>query len=306
MRAIKVLAFLLLTSVLGYSQTEKLSKDDYIIYSVKEGKVVEPSAIIADLANYDVLFYGEQHTDIITHNVQSMLLQMIYEKYGNKATLSMEMFDRDVQYIVDEYLNGFIKEGYFNKDARCWPNYKDYRPMVEFAKAKKLHLIAANAPFRYVTLVNKYGLDTLMLLSEQAKKAMAPIPYNLASGAYAEKLKNLGKEDSDKKKKKTEMPDSSKTKKYDVIPGHSLWDCTMAYSVFQYHKANPESKIFHLNGSFHTEEYFGIFQRLKEYDPTIKLLVITSIAYGKKLTNIDFEKDKKMGDYIIYTKTKPE
>ncbi len=306
MRVIKVFAFLLLTSVFGYSQTEKLSKDDYIIYSVKEGKVVEPSVIIADLANYDVLFYGEQHTDLITHKIQSMLLQMAYEKYGEKTVLSMEMFDRDVQYIVDEYLNGFIKEGYFNKDARCWPNYNDYRPMVEFAKAKKLHLIAANAPFRYVTLVNKYGLDTLMLLSEQAKKAMAPIPYNLASGAYAEKLKNLGKEDSDKKKKKREMPDSSKTKKYDVIPGHSLWDCTMAYSIFQYHKEHPDSKIFHLNGSFHTEEYFGIFQRLKEYDPNIKLLVITSIAYGKKLTNIDFEKDKKMGDYIIYTKTKPE
>ncbi|OFX17581.1 MAG: hypothetical protein A2033_04575 [Bacteroidetes bacterium GWA2_31_9] len=293
----------------SFSQIIDISKGDYIIYSAKEGKIVEPSAIIDDFANYNVMFYGEQHNDVITHNVQYMLLQMIYEKYGDKTALSMEMLDRDVQYILDEYLEGFIKESYFQKDSRCWPNYKDYRPMVEFAKSHKFKVIAANAPFRYVNLVNKFGLDTLMLLSEQAKKAMAPLPYGLADGDYAEKLRNLGKDDSSKKKSKTKtmpMPDSTKTKKYDIIPGHSLWDATMAYSVFQFYKSNPDSKILHLNGSFHTEEHFGIVQRLKEFDSTIKPLVVTSVSSGKKLSDIDFEKYKKDGDYIVFTKTKPE
>lgn len=293
----------------GFAQIKDLSKGDYIIYSVKENKIVDPSVIIEDFANYDVLFYGEQHTDKITHNVQFLLLQLIYEKYGVKTALSMEMFEREVQYIVDEYLNGFIKEEYFIKDARCWGNYKDYRPMVEFVKSKKLELIAANAPFRYVNLVNKFGLDTLMLISEQGKNAIAPLPYNIASGAYEEKLKNLGKEESLKKKEKNKevlTTDSTKTKKYNAIPGHSLWDATMAYSIYQHNKTQPDSKIYHLNGSFHTEEHFGICQRLNEYNPNIKALVITSIAYGKKLTNIDFNKDKKEGDYLIYTKTKPE
>ncbi|OFX46085.1 MAG: hypothetical protein A2046_04300 [Bacteroidetes bacterium GWA2_30_7] len=292
----------------GISQITDISKGEYIIYSVKDGKVVEPSVIIDDFAKYDVMFYGEQHTDIITHNVQYLLLQMIYEKYSHKTALSMEMFDRDVQYILDEYLEGRIKESYFQKDARCWGNYKDYRPMVEFAKAHKFKVIAANAPFRYVNLVNKFGLDTLMLLSEQAKKAMAPLPYEIASGDYAEKLRNLGNDDSPKKKNKMKEITAidSTSKKLDIIPGHSLWDATMAYSVFQYHKANPESKILHLNGSFHTEEYFGIIQRLKEFDASIKPLVVTSVAYGKKLSEINFEKYKKLGDYIVFTKTKPE
>lgn len=294
---------------ISLSQIKDISKGDYIIYSAKEGKIVEPSVIIDDFANYNVMFYGEQHTDVITHNVQYLLLQMIYEKYGDKTALSMEMFDRDVQYIMDEYLNGFIKEGYFQRDSRCWPNYKDYRAMVEFAKNKHFKVIAANAPFRYVNLVNKFGLDTLMLLSDQAKQAMAPLPYGLATGDYAEKLRNLGKEDSSTKKSKKKtmpMPDSTATKKYDIIPGHSLWDATMAYSVYQHNKTNPESKILHLNGSFHTEEHFGIIQRLKEFDANIKPLVITSVSYGKKLTDIDFEKYKKDGDYIVFTKTKPE
>lgn len=296
----------------SFAQLTDPVKGRYIIYSAKKQKIVEPSEVVDDFANYDVLFYGEQHNDIITHNVQYLLLQLIFEKYGDKAVLSMEMFDRDVQYILDEYLGGRIKEGYFIKDSRSWDNYRDYRPMVEFARVKKLKIIAANAPFRYVSLVNKFGIDTLKLLSDQAKLAFAPLPYNFATGDYAEKLRHLGEDDSSKKKnkKKKKMAamataDSAKNKKLNIIPGHSLWDATMAYSVFQYHKSRPESKIFHLNGSFHTEEYFGIIQRLKEYNPDIKTLVVTSVSYGKKINKIDFEKYKNKGDYIIFTKTKP-
>lgn len=312
MKVFKISAIYTLTlsliCITAFSQVSNLKEGDYLIYSTREGKVIEPSKIIEDFESYDVLFYGEQHTDVITHNVQLLLLQLIFEKYGNKTTLSMEMFDRDVQYILDEYLIGRIKESYFTKDSKCWGNYKDYRPMVEFAKTKKFYVIAANAPFRYVSLVNKFGIDTLKILTDQAKQAMAPLPYNIASGDYAEKLRKLGEDEPSKKKKnkKNTPVDSSKTKKINILPGHSLWDATMAYSVYQYHKSHPNSKIFHLNGSFHTEEYFGIFQRLKEFDPNIKLLVITSVAYGKKLKKIDFEKYKKLGDYIIFTKTKPE
>jgi uncharacterized iron-regulated protein len=306
MHLLNTLAIFLFAAIIGHSQSKPLSNKDYIIYSVKEGKIVEPSVIIEDMANYDVLFYGEEHNDAITHRLQFTFLHLLYDKFGSDVALSMEMFDRDVQYILDEYLNGFIKEGYFMKDARCWPNYSDYRSMVEFAKVKSFPVIAANAPFRYVSLVNKYGLDTLMLLSEQAKQAMAPLPYTLASGEYAEKLKNLGKEDDEKKKKKEVMIDTTKIKKFDVIPGHSLWDCTMAYSVYQKHKEKPESKIFHLNGAFHTEEHFGICQRLAEYDPNIKVLVITSQAMGKDFKKINLEEDKKLGDYLIYTRSKPE
>ena len=84
------------------AQDIEISKDDYIIYSVKAKKVVKPRAIIKDFKNYDVLFYGEEHNDSITHRMQTLILQQIFEKYGKKTVLSMEMFDRDVQHILDE------------------------------------------------------------------------------------------------------------------------------------------------------------------------------------------------------------
>lgn len=298
-----IIILLLIFSITVNGQKKK--KVDYLLYSVKSEKLVQLSDIIEDLENYNILFYGEEHNDITTHNVQAELLRMIYEKYSDKTVLSMEMFERDVQFIVDEYFDGLIKEKYFTKDARAWGNYNDYRPMVEFAKKNNLTLIAANAPFRYVNLVSTKGVDTLMMISDRAKEAVAPLPYNIAEGDYKQKLRDLGKSEKEKEKEKADSLQLDTTKQsYDAVLGHSLWDATMAYSIYQHFKTNPDSKVFHLNGKFHTEEHYGIVQRLKEFDENLTSLVITSISDEKKFPHIDFKEYAHLGDYIIFTNPK--
>ena len=91
-------------------------------------------------------FFGEEHNDSVTHYLEQTMLRLLYSKFNDKLTLSMEMFDRDVQTVMDEYLSGAIREKNFTKDARVWSNYRDYKPMVEFAKEKGLHVICANCP----------------------------------------------------------------------------------------------------------------------------------------------------------------
>ena len=139
----------------------------------------------------------------------------------------MEMFDRDVQYIVDEYLTGVIKQSYFEKDTRKWTNYKDYKPMVEYAKANSLKVIAANAPFRYVNVASKGGQEALNKLSDKAKQAIAPLPYKVASGAYEKKLNDMMGGHMPTKKDSI----TGEEKPYMRWDGQSLWDATMAYST---------------------------------------------------------------------------
>ncbi len=292
---ILTLAITFFAFTLSFAQVEneaKLSKSDYILYSVKKGKTVKPKSIIKDMADIDVLFFGEEHNDSIGHRLQTILFKNMFQEFGDRATISMEMFDRDVQHIMDEYLNGIIKKRYFNKDSRKWNNYKDYRPMVEFAKENGLDVICANAPFRYVSVANAKGMDALMDLTDEAKRAMAPLPYTYATGKYADKLNAL----------MAGMNDSTSTKpKYKMIPGQSLWDVTMAYSIYEYLQKNKGSKILHLNGRFHTEEFLGIVGRLKEYDPNISSLVITTVGDEENYPKVDFEKYKHLGDYILFT-----
>ena len=272
------------------SEEVVIQDSNFIIYSVKQKKVVSTSEIIADMKKYDVLLFGEAHDDSITHKMQTLLFQLMYEEYQKEATISMEMFDRDVQSIMDEYLTGKIKKSYFLKDSRKWSNYKDYEPMVEFAKAKGLSVIAANAPFRYVSIATKGGLNALQDLSDRAKTAMAPLPYTYASGLYRDKLDKL-----------MGHTPGEKRPSYDMIPGQSLWDATMAYSIYEYHKKNPSSKIIHLNGRFHSEEYFGIYQRLVEYNKKIKALVVTAVSNATEFPTIKYEDYSYLGDYIIFT-----
>ena len=193
-----------------FSEEKNLSEDNYRIYSVEHSEVVSIERIVEDFGDYDVIFFGEEHNDSVAHYLEYLLLKKLCNKYGTSLTLSLEMFDRDVQVVVDEYLNNKIQEQYFKKDARVWINYKDYRPMIEFAKGEQLDIIAANAPFRYTGIANAKGQESLITLSETAKSFIAPLPYDTATEEYLEKLKEISKQVADSLAKKEEtIPQNS-------------------------------------------------------------------------------------------------
>lgn len=297
-------ASLLLLLMLTPLQTQVTEKN-YRIYSVKLAKEVTLDDIARDVASYDVLFFGEEHNDSAAHYLEARMLEALFQYYGTGVTLSMEMFDRDVQFIVNEYLADGIRERNFTRDARVWKNYRDYRPMVEFAKTNHLDLICANAPTRYTNLAGRKGQSALMELPEESKQYFAPLPYDTAEGKYYEKLMTVTHDapaPMDTSKKQPVMPN---TNAFSMVMGQSLWDATMAHSIARYFAAHTGSKIFQVNGRFHSDEGFAVVTQLKKYSPEIKTLVIScgpddSFATG----NIEWNKFAALGDYIIITDPK--
>lgn len=291
-----------------HAQGENPYADCYKIYSGKHGKLINVDQIIEDFAKYDVIIFGEEHNDAVAHYLELLLFQKLHDRYKGMIALSLEMFDRDVQVVLDEYLNGQITEKHFKKDARAWINYEDYRPLVEFAKTSKIGVIAANAPMRYTNIARTRGQDALLVISETAKSFLAPLPYDTATGEYRKKLLKvqevleplLIKKDSlmpgDKMQKK--MPLAMMV--FKINQGQSLWDATMAYSIIQYREQNKDKKIMHINGKFHSDEYFGVAEQLKRYDPEIKILVISSFP-DDQFPEVDFALHNYLGDYIIMT-----
>lgn len=290
-----VLSFFLIQS---FSQvTEK----NYKIYSTKTNKEVTADSIVEDMKNYDVLFYGEEHNDSVTHYLESKIFELLFMKFGSNLTLSLEMFERDVQTVMEEYLTGGIREKNFIKDARAWNNYKDYRPMVEFAKTNNLPVICANAAGRYTNLAGRKGQGALEKLSKESKKNFAPLPYDTATGKYYEKLMQLtghgAPSPTDTSKKlMPAMPMGA----LNLIVSQSLWDATMAYSISNYWKENKGKKIMQVNGRFHSDEGFAIVTQLKKYSPKIKSLIISAGA-DESFPNIDWANYKELGDYVIIT-----
>lgn len=295
-------------SVSLFAFEKNLGEGDYAVHSVKVNEAVTIDRIVEDFADYDVIIFGEEHNDAVAHYLELLLFQKLHDRYEGMIALSLEMFDRDVQVILDEYLNGQITEKHFRKDARVWINYEDYQPMVEFAKTSKIDVIAANAPMRYTNIARTKGQDALLVISEMAKSFLAPLPYDTATGKYREKLLEvqeilvplLIKKDSlmpgDKMQKK--MPPAMMV--FKINQGQSLWDATMAYSIIQYREQNKNKKIMHVNGKFHSDEYFGVVEQLKRYDPTIRILVISSVP-DNQFPDVNFTQYTYLADYIIIT-----
>lgn len=287
------LALFLLMNTQISAQTEN---DKYKIFDA-QGNEKKFEQVIEAVKDTDVIFLGENHDDSVAHTLQFEIFKSVFEKYNKekKVTLSLEMFERDVQTILNEYLNNLISEQHFLSSSRPWGNYKtDYRPLVELAKEKNLEVIAANAPRRYVNMVSRLGRESLVKLTPDAKLWIAPLPYGEPSDKYAAKFNALmGK-----------MSDSETPQKHSpILNSQALWDATMAYSISENLKKNNNALIVHLNGGFHTENRLGTVEHLLKYKPNAKVLVVT-MRYEDDFKTFDKTKHAALGDFVILTDSK--
>jgi uncharacterized iron-regulated protein len=261
----------------------------YKVYDVKNGKITTIDAIVGDMNKANVLFFGEEHNDSIGHYLEAEIFKKMALTYPSKIALTMEMFHTDVQPVINEYLKGIITEKNFIKEARAWNNYKDYRPMVELAKANGLDVIGGNAAARYSNAVTRSGLEILNQLPKDSRAFFAPLPIDTATGRYQDKfIETLGGHSMGGMK---------------VYQTQNFWDATMAWSIATYAKKNKEKKIFQVNGRFHSDEKLGTLAKLKGYAPKLKIINISCFS-AEDFENPDWSKYKALGDYVIVTDPK--
>lgn len=282
-----------------FAQGEQKPVSNFRVYD-SSGKTVSLDEIVRAMEKTEVVFIGETHNDPIAHQVEAQLLQGAWTRYGANAGpdsrrqlfLSLEMFERDVQTTLDEYLGGLILERQFLTDSRPWNNYQsDYRPLVEFARTNNLPVIAANAPARYVNRVSRLGRNSLAALSTQAKAWLSPLPYGEASTAYAAKFNSLmegmtaGHEPSSKQA---------------FLDAQVLRDATMAYSIAQILKSQKKPLVLHVTGIFHVEGRMGSPEQLEAYRARTRSIVI-AILPATEVPETTAESLKKIGDFVVVT-----
>src|SRR5215216_6662591 len=110
-----VLALLLLPT---HAQTQVApTGGGYRIYDAS-GKPATLEQVVEAVAASEAVFVGEIHSDPTAHTVELQLLQGAHARLAREAdkrnarplVLSLEMFERDVQSVLDEYLTGLIQE----------------------------------------------------------------------------------------------------------------------------------------------------------------------------------------------------
>jgi len=322
--------------------------EDFVVYD-RGGRASSFAAVLQALSDTDVVLVGEEHDDMVGHRFQTELLGAAYRRLqaegGRQVILSLEMFERDVQYILAEYLDGVISEAHFLSSSRPWPDYeKRYRPLVEFAKAHRLTVVAANAPRRYVNRVSREGPESLQTLSATAKSFLPPLPYpgpseeyraqwdalmaeamsemqastdSAAAGAETDEAEadeaDIAEAEADETaagqtEAGEEDPDESESRHYvmspNVIYSQALWDAAMGHAVTSALGSSPGSLVIHMAGSFHVERGTGIPERVADYAPGTRVVSIVMVSVDE-IAGWDEKEHEGLGDFVVFTR-KPE
>src|SRR4029079_6590222 len=142
---------------------------------VAPATVTEATApqMIQRLARAAVVFFGEQHDDPETHRAEAELLDAI-GRTGRTVVLSLEMFERDVQGVLDDYLAGRVSESDFLARSRPWDRYAtDYRRLIELAEENHWAVVAAHEPPPLASAIGRKGLAALDTLSITDRRTAA-------------------------------------------------------------------------------------------------------------------------------------
>ena len=226
-----------------------------------EGNEIKYKQLIKELSKADVVLFGENHNDPISHWLQLELTKSLFKKHKSNLMLGAEMIESDNQIQLNEYLKGFIREKDFEKESKIWINHKtDYRPLINFAKENNIHFVATNIPRRLANLVYRHGIDTLMYLSEESKRFIAPLPilYDTSLHCY---------------KQISAMADGHGG---DNFPkAQAIKDATMAYFIHK--NMSKKTKFLHYNGSYHSRFHESIAWYLLQLDDSLKILTIEAV-----------------------------
>lgn len=248
----------------------------------RQGNPISLEAMIAANTEKTHIFFGEQHGLPEAHQFELKLLEHLYDSKEGKVTLGMEMFEADVQPIIEEYFENLINQKSFENEARIWKNYSDYQPLVEFAKSHNLQLLATNVPRRYANAVYHHGLSILGKFSAMAQTYVAPLPLEIDSNitTYREMATSMEGHQSE-----------------NMVASQALKDATMADRILKF---SQKGFVFlHINGAYHSKAKEGIISYLSAQIPAAQMLTIHTVTTSaKNLSKVDFS----LADYTLVVK----
>ena len=277
----KTLLFIIAIFMLGTAM--KSDKEAYRIFNLK-GKPAEYADLLKAAVDSDVILFGELHNSPICHWLELELTKDVFEAKKDNLLIGAEMFETDDQLILNEYFAGLMKEKNFESEVKLWDNYKtDYKPLVSFALENKLPFIATNIPRRYAALVNKQGFAGLESLAPEAKTFLPslPVAYDPELKGYrelVEMMKEAGGHDTT-----------------NIAKAQAIKDATMGYFILKYWA--PGKTFIHYNGTYHSNNFEGIYWYLKQGNPDLKILTIASVEQEE--TDTLTEENSGLADFTI-------
>lgn len=268
---------------------------DYRLIDSKTQRPLTVKQLARLLRGQDVIFIGELHGNHASHLLEMQFMAELHALRPQQK-LSMEMFNRDQQPILNRYLDSEVGEAFLISEAPTWENYiGSYRPLIEYAKQNFIPVIAANAPMDIVRCIGRQGAAYIDKLLSEERPLIAKSPF-MDNSEYRQRYMGF----------LTGARVLTAERKESSYLAQLTRDNTMAESIYQAWLENPQAQILHINGTFHSENHLGTVAALKTLNPTLKIAVITPVRVEDATQPNYSAEDLKKGDFIYLLQSQPE
>ncbi len=282
------LGFFLICTIPTYAQPQVEKSCESNAYSKCVKNVTQ---LVPELLRANIVYLGETHDSAKDHENQLKIIQGLYGR-NQKIAIAMEMFQRPYQNVINQYLAGKITEaqlveqtGYNERWGFPW---ELYAPIMRYAKANKLPVLALNIKSEITRKVSRQGLESL---TAEERKLIPPFSEIRTDNEEYRKLILAAFEGH----QSAGHGKSSSAERFFLA--QVLWDETMAEGVANFVKANPGYRVIVLAGGGHIVFGYGIPSRVERRLGNGKFIqhsVLLSSPEGE-----DLPKDKKIADFIL-------
>jgi uncharacterized iron-regulated protein len=212
--------------------------------------------IIDRLQTANVVYLGETHDRESDRQQQLAIMQTLF-KQNPRLAIGMEMFQRQMQPVLDRYLAGQITATELRQqsefDRRWGYKWASYLPILEFAKAHRLPIIALNTPTEITRKAAKTGLASLTTAELEYIPPIEQIDRSnlkyqqMILGSYQQHAGIV----------------SISSRSFDrFYTAQLLWDETMAERVANFAQQNPQHQTIVIAGRSHIIYGYGIPDRV--------------------------------------------
>lgn len=220
------------------------------------GFTSKQQGIIKQLQGAKIIYLGEIHDRQSDHQQQLAIIQALFQSKP-KLAIGMEMFQRQMQPLLDQYLAGQITAAELRAQTEFNKNWgyrwADYVPILEFAKAHRLPIIALNTSSAISRKAAKQGLNSLT--TEELKSIPPLTEIDRSNTKYQQMILASYQQHAGIV--------SISSKSFDrFYTAQLLWDETMAEGIANFVQQQPDHQIIVLAGRSHISYGYGIPNRV--------------------------------------------
>ncbi len=213
---------------------------DVQLYDLKTRELLSESQSIQRLSEARMVLVGEHHDNTAHHQAQLKVIETLH-KAGRKVVVGLEMFRKDSQLALDQWIGGQTSEKAFKPIyLNNWNfEWELYGPIFNYARENRIPMVGLNVSRKITAQVAYKGFDSL---DEDQRGSLEGITCNVtqeyrdfigrAYGAHGHGNMNFER----------------------FCEAQLVWDTAMAVYAIEYLKDHPDSAMVILAGSGHVRK----------------------------------------------------